>query len=493
MNLADERLKQLDNPSLTPDESAALRSEVAADFIHAGQYETAREALGGLWRGIGERPDLEGLSERTAAEVLLQAGALSGRLGASGQVAGAQGAAKDLISESVALFERLGEVNREALARADLALCYWREGAYDEARVLLEEAAARITNDSELKAKTVQRLVVVESSAGRYSDALRLLTDSAPLFEESGNDALMGGFHNELAIVLQLLAKAERREDYSDRAILEYTAAAYHYERAGHQRYVALSENNLAFLLYKLGRHRDAHEHLDRAQLIYTKLKDSGSVAQVDDTRARVLLAEQKYAEANRVLAGAIESFERGGDSALLADALTLQGVVWARLGGYESSTAVLKRAAEIGEGVGAYVSAGRALLTLIEVHGARRTMPLPDVYAAYLRADELLQDTQDADDAARLRACARVVMRRLAGLRIKEKNFTLHGALHELEARLIAEALEDAGGSVTKAARLLGLPHQTLGTMLNTRHRPLLRKRTPAKNRKRSIIQRPE
>src|SRR5437763_7643943 len=106
MTLADESLKELDNPSLATDERALIRCRVGADFIHAGQYEAAREALGELWKGTGERPNMEGLGERTAAEVLLQAGVLSGWLG---KEKGAQEAAKDLISESAALFERLGE------------------------------------------------------------------------------------------------------------------------------------------------------------------------------------------------------------------------------------------------------------------------------------------------------------------------------------------------------------------------------------------------
>ena len=44
MNLADERLKQLDNPVLTADERALLRYAAASDLIHKGQYEAAREA-----------------------------------------------------------------------------------------------------------------------------------------------------------------------------------------------------------------------------------------------------------------------------------------------------------------------------------------------------------------------------------------------------------------------------------------------------------------
>jgi tetratricopeptide (TPR) repeat protein len=486
MNLADERLKELDNPSLVTDARALLRCQVAEDLIHKGEYEAAREALGELWRGAAERPDVEGLEEKTAAEVLLQAGVLSGWFG---KVKGALEAAKDLISESAALFEKLGESNRAAGARADLSLCYWREGAYDEARAVLESAAALIKEDVTLKAKTVFRFALIESSAGRYSDALHLLTDSATLFDEGVSHTQRGAFHNELAIVLRRLGTAERRQDYTDRAIIEYTAAAYHFEQACHERYVARIENNLAFLLYKLGRYPDAHEHLTRAQSIFTRLRDKGSLAQVDETRARVLVAEHKYRDADRTLAGVLKTLEEGDESALLADALTVQGVVWARLCVHDASVNVLRRAADVAEAVGALTSAGQALLALIEEHGATWRLRPSEVYDAYLRADRLLKETQDAEDIARLRACARVVMRRHTVVQFGDNNFTLPGAVHEFESKLIERALEESEGSVTKAARLLGLTHQTLNSILHTRQNQLSPKRKPVRKRLRSII----
>jgi tetratricopeptide (TPR) repeat protein len=486
MTLTDERLRELDNPSLTGDERALLRSQVAADLIHKGQYQAARETLGELWQGVGKRPNVEGLGERAAAEVLLQAGVLSGWLG---KVKGAQDAAKDLISESAALFERLGESNRAAAARADIALCYWREGAYAEARVMLGQAAARIKDDASLKAKTVLRFAMVETFASRYSDAFQLLRDYAPLFDEGVSHTLRGSFHNELARVLRRLGAAERRQDYYDRAIIEYTAAVYHLEQAGHEQYGASTENNLAFLLYKLGRYRDAHEHLDRAQAVLTRIKDAGTLAQVDETRARVLVAERRYRDAERVLAGAIKTLEQGDKAALLAEALTVQGVVWARLWLYEESINVLRRAAELAESAGALASAGLAVITLIEEHGATWRLSPDEVYEAYIRAERLLKDSQEAEDAARLKVCARVVMKRLTTVQFGDKNFTLPGAVHEFEAKLIQRALEETGGSITKAARLLGLTHQTLGSILNTRHKKLSAKRMPARKRLKSII----
>jgi len=488
MNLADERLKELDSPSLTSSERALLRCRVAADCVDKGQYEAAREALGDLWRGVGQRPQVEGLGERVAAEVLLLAGALSGWLGASRHAPGVQADAKDLISESVSLFESLGEAELAAAAQSELALCYWREDAYDEARVFLASALGGL-KDVARRAKAVLRLTTVEFSDGRYNAALNILKDNAFTFDDRVSHALRGNFHNLLALVLKQLGDAEGRPDYLDRAVIEYTEAIYHQERAGHERYRATNENNLANLLRKMGRYREAHEHLDRAGKILWRLKDAGLLAQVDETRARVFVEEKKYGEAERVITRAVQTLEGGGASALLSEALTTQGLVWARLGRNDASIGVLRRAVQVAEEAGASVGAGLAALTLIEEHGERRALAPEEVYEFYLRADRLLKDAQHPEAFERLRACARGVMRRLAGVEFGDKNFTIFAAVHELEAKLIARALDEAGGSVTRAAKLLGIRHQTFLSMLNLRHRKLLEKRRPAEKRLKSII----
>ncbi|MET0650775.1 MAG: helix-turn-helix domain-containing protein [Pyrinomonadaceae bacterium] len=490
MNLADERPRELDDASLTVGERASLRCRAAAGLIREGQFEAACEALGGLWRGIGERPNVEGLDEDTTAEVLLQVGALSGWLGASRQLTGAQDAAKDLLSESATLFERLGEPEKAAFARSDLAMCYWREGAYDEARVLLARAADELAGaDAERRAIVQLRWATVECSAGKLHDALGLLKDSEQVLGGSGNHALLGSLHNMYAVTLRRLGATEADGDYYDRAIIEYTAAVFHYEQSGHERNAALIGNNLAFLLYKLGRYADAHEHLARAQSIFTRLKDEGYLAEVNETRALVFLDEGKYREAGRAIAAAVWALDQGGEAVRLAEALTVQGVVWARLGNCESSTEVLRHAVGVAEAAGALNIAAAAALTLIEEHGGRRAVTGEELYDLYRRADGLLKGTQDAEVLARLRDCARVVMKRLAGTRLGDGGFSLFDAVQELESSLIAQALEEAGGSVTRAARLLGMHHQTLTSMLQTRHKRLESKRTPPEKRLRSII----
>lgn len=408
MNSADERLKELDSLSLTSDERALVRCRVAAEFIDRGQYEDARETLGDLWQGVGQRPNTEGLSERVAAEVLLLAGALSGWLGASRRAPGAQADAKDLISGSVSLFESLGEAELAAAAQSELALCYWREGAYAEAHVLLTSALGGLS-DVVRRAKAVLRLTTVEFSDGRYHDALNILKDNAVIFDDRVSHALRGNFHNLLALALKQLGTMEGRPDYLDRAVIEYTAAIYHLERAGHERYHATNENNLAMLLYRLGRHREAHEHLDRAGATVLRLKDAGLLAQVDETRARVFLAEKKYSEADRVITRAVQALEGGGTAALLSEALTTQGATLARLGRNAAARASFARASELAERAGYLEGAGLAKLSMLEE--LRDHLSYQEARALYISADSVLSDTRHLDSIARLRVAARLLL----------------------------------------------------------------------------------
>lgn len=103
---------------------------------------------------------------------------------------------------------------------------------------------------------------------------------------------------------------------------------------------------------------------------------DLGLLAQVDETRAGVFIAEKKYREAERVIARAVRTLEGCGTPALFADALTTQGGTWARLGNIEGSINALRRAVKVAEDAGARSHAGPAILTPIEERGARRTFP---------------------------------------------------------------------------------------------------------------------
>ena len=244
--------------------------ELAKGLEEAGEFEEAAETLSPFWTGPLNRPEIKGLEPRAKAELLLRSGTLTGWLGSAKQVSGAQEVAKDLISESATVFENLGLIEKVAEARVDLAICYWREGALDEARVTLQLVLQSLADiQSEQRLRALLNSAIVERAATRDHDALTICTEAVPLFDSSTNDALKGKFHNSYAAVLRSIGSSEKRDDYIDLALVEYAAASYHFEQAGHKRFQARVENNVGFLFATIGRFDDAQQHLTRARALH--------------------------------------------------------------------------------------------------------------------------------------------------------------------------------------------------------------------------------
>lgn len=490
MGSVNQLFHRISDPTLTHNEKAQLRCQLAKQLEDIGNYEATREAMGELWPQVGERPILDELDSATAAEVLMRVGALTGWIGSVKQIEGSQELAKNLLSESLTKFNASGNKMKVAEAQMELGHCYWREGAFDEARLLLEQALGTMADrDDDLKAITMSRLATVEKVSLRLSDALRILLEAAPLFEKSTNHTIKGRFYNEFGTVLKNLGAVEQRSDYIDRALIEYAAASYHFEQARHRRYQACVENNLGMLFCTVGKYSEAHEHLDRAQALMTSLKDSVHLAQVDETRARVFLAEGRAGDAERLARAAALVLERGGEQSLLAEALTTQGTALARLGCYEEARAALARAEEVAGLAGDSEGAGQAALTLIEEMGER--LELCDLGDTYERALRLLTGSRHPGNKDRLLACANTVLELVGALPSPStwEEFSFKQAVRRYEARLIEGALRATGGVVSRTAQLLGLTRQSLDSMLHRRHRRLLPFRTPTEPRRSSLM----
>jgi CheY-like chemotaxis protein len=476
---------------------AELSCRLAKQLEKTGEYEAACEALVEFWPDLDKPPKVEGLDEPEKAEVLLRVGALAGWQGGMDQSQGTQEFSKDLITKSIEIFESLGRVASAAEARGDLALCYWREGAFDEARVQLAEALSRLgEEESERRAILLIRAGIIEERTRRLENALRYYNEAAPLVERSEDHALKGSFHFEYGHVLGWLAAPKNREDYLDRALIEYAASSFHYEQAGNERALARVETNLGYLFFTIGRYKEAHEHLDRARHLFIKLKDRGTAAQVDDTRARTLLAQGHVSEAERVVRSAVRVLERSDHQAYLAEVLTTHGVALARLGNHSRARAVLDRAIEVAETTGDLEGAGRAKLSIIEE--LEEKIPAKELISIYRSAIELLKDSQDPSTGKRLIACSDRLLDtvgRLEGDDQRSEEHTWEGFsfkqhIRNGEREVIERALRDAGGSVSKAARLLGFKHhQSLISLLNTRHKELLTARSKVRKRRRHLF----
>jgi tetratricopeptide (TPR) repeat protein len=489
----------------------------AKELEEAGEFEDARSNISEFWHRIGERPKLTGLTAIAQAELLLRAGALSGWIGSARQISGAQEIAKDTISESAGLFERLGLIERVAEARIDLSICYWREGAFDEARITLDDALLRLGDlDSEQKLRAFLNKAIVENVSNRYRAALRLHREAAPLFEFSRNHALKGKFHNAYALVLKNLGLSEHRDDYLDRALIEFSAASFHFEQASHQRFLGVVENNLGFLFVHLGRFEDAHKHLNRARAVAVALKDQGLVAQFDDTRAQAFIAQGQFSKAETIARSSVKTLEEGDQLSMLAEALTTHGTALARLGNFSSARAGLEKAIAVAHQAGDSEGGGVAALSMAEE--LANHLPFTDLLTYYRMAESELVNSSNSEILNRLGKCAKLlistqlppVMEEISPVAsrsdgsdtnhsqlssaqveppILSPEISLEEQVLRYEGELIKRALEESEGSVTRAARLLRVTHQGLAFILNGRQKSLLPSRKPAKRRRRSII----
>jgi tetratricopeptide (TPR) repeat protein len=473
--------------------------ELAKNLEEAGEFESACEMLQPFWPGLLQRPETAGLTDEVKAELLLRAGTLTGWLGSAKQTAGAQEIAKDLISESAATFEALGKVEKVAEARVDLAICYWREGALDEARITLQSVLDTLgEQNGEQKLRALLNSAIVEKVASRDHEALRIYREAAPQFAASSNNSLKGKFHNSYATLLKTLGLSENREEYIDAALVEFAAASFHFERAGHHRFQARVENNVGFLFAGIGRFDEAGEHVKNARRLYTKLSDQGGLAYLDDTLAQIFLMQGRNEEAERTARRAVQALKRGGEQTVLAEALTTHGKALARLKQAHVAQAALDQAVQIAQNAGNPDRGGVAAVTAIE---ELSSLLSADVLQNYYRtAEELLSNSQNVNIKARLGECARRVLSiaitttseatpAAADAVALTPGFSLDTEVLRYEGNLIRRALEESGGSVTRAARLLGVTHQGLAFILNGRHSDLLSVRTPVKRRRRSII----
>ena len=484
--------------------SSSERVNRSCDFAKrmekAGDYANAYEALRDFWPDRSQAPITESLDQATSAQLLLRAGSVASKLGSANQTVGGQETAKDLISNSVRIFEEIGNKQKAAEAQADLALCYWREGSYDEARIHLTNALGRVGDeDSNLKATVLIRAGVVATCSRRLNEAMRFYDEAAPLVERSDDHNLKGSFHVEYGLVFRRLAVPENREHYLDKALIEYAAASFHFEQAGNERYLANVENNLGYLYFTIGQYKEAHSHLDRARDLFLQLRDIGKAAQVDDTRARTLLAEGRLPDAERVIRQAVRTLERGDDQAVLAEALTTCAVVLARLGRHGRARELFDRAIQVAETAGDVAGAGRAKLSVIEELTAQTSAA--ELARDYESAARLLNHSEDPATTKRLIACALKVIQTLmtkdeAVSEVQEaawEGFSFKKEVLKIEKGLIERALRDAGGSVTRASRLLGFRHhQSLIALINSRHRDLLGTRSAVRKRRRHLFSKP-
>ena len=482
---------KLETAHLNANDEALRRCKTALEQKDRGDYAGAQETMRPLWKRVGERPNTTGLAPSVAAEVFFCVGILTSWIGSKNQFRDAQEIAKNLLTQSITYFESVRDVTKVAVAQSEIAYCYWREGALNEARSWLDEALEKLTFEGAARARALLKLTTVEWTAGRFREALELLDVNESLFRKITNPTIKGGYHTELAIIHRNLATMENRLEYFRRAINEYREAERQFRLAHNQIFRADVINNVGFLLFKLGHYKEAHKYLDEARRLTVKFKDKTHTAQIDESRAQVLIAEGKLTQGERIARRSVSVLRKSGRVCLMAEALLTEGVALARLGRTAHAHFVFRQAIEAAHQVNALNIAGLATLTLIE---EIQDLSPETLQAAYRQAREWLANSQSPDIKLRLADVAgRVVASIHTELSTDEATEILLSEPGGLKAQLekhegvvIKRALDEVDGRVTHAASLLEMRYQSLAYIIERRHPDLLKKRTPIRRRQR-------
>jgi tetratricopeptide (TPR) repeat protein len=249
-----------------------------------------------------------------------------------------------------------------------------------------------------------------------------------------------------------MAAVAFRHSEKFQQAVFHFKRAIQLSQNLGIVRFEAINYNNLSLLYKSQEKYSIAHSWADRAYALFNRLNDAGWLPHVLDTKALIYLDEKKYTNSLVILQEALTYFYQGEDYNGLTSALWTKVLVLLRL----------KRNEE------AY-----------SVFGELQYIAKEKIGEAAVK-----KFTKKFDSEVFV----------VNGLALKKE-------LAVFKKSRIVAALQTTNGSVSRAAKLLGLSHQSLSNMLKTqfpeiyeelgmeRRTRLETRKTDKVNRSRSII----
>ncbi|HEY6118650.1 MAG TPA: winged helix-turn-helix domain-containing protein [Pyrinomonadaceae bacterium] len=365
-SFATSVVDQIRSANPTPAEEVQILCTIAREQMEVGNYEAGCQILRRWWT-VGEWPTLNNLSSYSAGDLLFTAGSLTGWVASSRQIPAGQKIAEALLNGSIGIFEHLGARTRSCESQIELGYCYYREGLFDLARMTILNSVKRLSSEErDLKSVGLIRLAIIDRHAGRLQNAMTVLDEASGLAKLVG-PWVMGRYYLEVATTLKRLAAAEDQANYHSSALDYYRKALYEFEAVGNHRYAAAVENNRGYLFLTMNEFRQAEVHLKRSRNLFTSFGDKVCCAQVDETLARLHLAEGRLNLADDASMRALDILENGDSEALLAEALTTRGIVLSRLGNQPRAIRLLDQGARLAERCGDSEGAARALFFIFE------------------------------------------------------------------------------------------------------------------------------
>lgn len=323
---------------MTPKSSIADIKQLIGDAKNAElcrDINNLRIILQTVWDDYDNLPTFDEFQPMVRAELLRLCGFFITFYGRSLNKREYQSKAKDLLINSIEIFDTENSQIGAAESRISLAFCYWNSGEVSEAISIIEtvEAEFENTNHPVYFQSQINRLLFFAWDS-RLDDARKLLEKINVAAQLCDDLRLKAMFHSESAIIYRRL----REFDLAERNFGEAIRLS---GKTKNTRFVALNLNNFAMFHRDRKNYNLAHLYSNKALKIYTDLGDEGWIPHVLDTVALIFLDERKYDEALKNIESAIEYFYKGEDTTGLLDALWTKARCFLSLGELEEALTV--------------------------------------------------------------------------------------------------------------------------------------------------------
>lgn len=258
------------------------------------------------------------------------------------EIIGYQERGENLLNKALSLFEEIGDEEKAALVKCQLALSYYYSGRISEADAVLFQAEGlfrlKQTNPYYLEIKINHLIALIHLR--RESECHKIIERHESSIRLSANHYLQIMFFNQCGMFFNNIEQHEKAEKYFYNA---YRAA----QKSGNLLSVGQVSNNIAYTCRKTGELYKAYDYARRAISVAKEMKDAGWLANYLDTKASIELDLGDPARALETIEISIDILSETGDNISLVESLWTKVEVLFALDKVEKAIPVFKKLAK--------------------------------------------------------------------------------------------------------------------------------------------------
>lgn len=282
-----------------------------------GDFGIAIKAFKEIWEDLSIDPNFSEFPLPEQAELFHISGSFLSTYGKVKNFKNYQERGKNLLFKAIEIFEKIGDSERIADAEGALAICYFYEGALEDAEFILEQTAKKFL-ENQLNLVYLQNrvnLLLTKLFQKKYQECLFIINDIEISMEFCPDYRNCSIFHENAGLTYRGIGQISQ-------AVNHYNKAIYYAKIINNQVSISSIKNNLAFLYNKINKFDLAQSSINEAISIAEAQQQHGWLASFYDTKALIYANQGSFNLALEFIEKAINITKSGEDARVLTEAL---------------------------------------------------------------------------------------------------------------------------------------------------------------------------